>query len=173
MDNATPYLHIEPRIDPSCFVAPSANVVGDVTIGPRSSIWYQAVLRADIQSIRIGEESNIQDGCVVHLSRSCGVEVGDRVTCGHRAILHACRIADEVLVGMGAIVMDGAVVGTQSIVGAGALITQRQEIPPGSLVFGSPARVMRPLKTSERESIADYATRYVKVSETFMKRDNS
>ncbi len=154
------YLTTPPRIDPSAFVAPDARVVGDVSIGPHASIWYQAVLRADIHAITIGEGSNIQDGTIIHLSSDQGVEIGPHVTVGHRAIIHACQVESEVLVGMGAIIMDGAVIGTHSIIGAGAVVTQGAVIPSGSLVLGTPAKVIRSLRPEERQSIRRSAEKY-------------
>lgn len=153
-----------PRSGGPVFIAPGAVLVGDVRLGNDSSVWYQAVLRADIQRITIGDGSNIQDGSVIHLSSELGTIVGNYVTCGHRAILHACQIGDEVLVGMGAIVMDGAVVGTRSIVGAGALVTRGMEIPEGSLVLGSPARVVRALSLEEQRSNRLMAEKYIQVA---------
>ena len=116
------FLEREPSIHPSAFIAPSADIIGDVTIGEESSIWYGCVLRADINRIEIGERSNLQDGSVVHLSDRFGVSVGDDVTIGHKALIHACTVGDGALIGMGAILMDGAVIGASSIVGAGSLV---------------------------------------------------
>jgi len=167
------YLQKTPTLHPSVFVAPSADIVGDVTVGEKASIWYQAVLRGDINRIVIGPRSNIQDGSVVHLADDFGTCVGELVTCGHRAILHACTIRDEVLVGMGATVMDGAVVGARSIIGAGALVTMGTEIPPGSLVIGSPAKVVRKLDLKEQADIKTWAERYIHVSRHFIAQGKS
>ncbi len=153
-----------PVLGSGVFVAPNATVVGDVTLGEDSSVWYQAVLRADIESIVVGRGTNLQDGVIVHLSSDRGTLIGDWVTVGHRAILHACTIASEVLIGMGAIVMDGARVGERSIVGAGALVTMNQDIPPGSLVMGSPARVTRALSDEEQLRLKRLAEKYVSVA---------
>ena len=131
------------------YVAPNATVLGDVSIGPGSSIWFQSVIRADINVIRIGSETNIQDGSILHVADRYGLVIGNQVSCGHRAILHACTIEDRVLVGMNAIVMDGAEVGSGSIIGAGALVTKGTRIPPGSLVLGSPGQ-NRPLVDGRR-----------------------
>ncbi len=125
------HLDSSPRIHPTAFTAANATVIGDVTLGEESSVWFQCVLRADIHRIVIGPRSNIQDGAVVHLADDFGTEVGELVTVGHKAILHACKIADEVLVGMGAIVLDGAEIGARSIVGAGAIVTRGKLLPPG------------------------------------------
>lgn len=158
-----PFLSRTPQIDPTAFVAVSATVIGDVRIGPESSVWYGAVLRGDINRIEIGARSNIQDGAVLHLSAALPCLVGEQVTVGHRAVLHACTVGDQVLVGMGAIILDGSEIGEQCIIGAGALVTQNQKIPAGSLVMGSPARVVRPLTDKEREGLPEWAERYVRI----------
>jgi carbonic anhydrase/acetyltransferase-like protein (isoleucine patch superfamily) len=138
--------------------------MGDVTLGPDSSVWFQCVLRADIQSIVIGEGSNIQDGTVIHLASDLGTVVGRYVTVGHKAMLHACEIGDEVLIGMGAIVMDGAKIGSRSIVAAGSLVLKGFQAPEGSLVMGSPARIVRALNEEEQLGIRHWAEKYVQVS---------
>ncbi|NNE94316.1 MAG: gamma carbonic anhydrase family protein [Verrucomicrobiales bacterium] len=158
------HLEQNPSFPESVFIAPGAIVMGDVTLGEEASIWYQTVLRADIQSIEIGPGSNIQDGSVVHLASDLGTSIGSYVTCGHKAILHACTVDDEVLIGMGSIVMDGAEIGAQSIIGAGSLVTQGTKVPPGSLVVGSPARVVRALDSAERKSIRSWAEKYISVA---------
>ena len=152
------------QVDNSVFVAPGAVILGNVTLESNVSVWYQAVLRADIQAINVGPGSNIQDGSVIHLSSDLGTEVGSYVTCGHRAILHACTIDDEVLVGMGAIVMDGAEVGARSIIAAGALVTRGQIVPPGSLVMGSPGKVVRKLTRDEQIANRAMAEKYIHVA---------
>lgn len=159
-----PFLSEIPRIDESAFVAPGSVVLGAVSLGPESSVWYGSVLRADIERIRIGRGSNLQDGTIVHLASDRGTVVGDYVTCGHRCLLHACTVGDEVLVGMGATLMDGVEVGARSIIGAGALVTKGQLIPPGSLVMGSPARVVRPLTGDEQSGIRHWAEKYIHVA---------
>lgn len=157
------FLTRAPVIHHTAFIAPNATVIGDVTVGADSSVWYQSVLRADIERIVIGEGSNIQDSVVIHLASDRGVSVGDLVTVGHRAIIHACTLSREVLVGMGAIVMDGTEVGERSIIGAGAVLTKNQRIPPGSLVLGNPARVVRALSQEEQQGIRRTAEKYVHV----------
>jgi carbonic anhydrase/acetyltransferase-like protein (isoleucine patch superfamily) len=157
----------QPRIHPSAFVAPNATVIGDVEIAENASVWFQAVLRGDINRIRLGPGSNIQDGAVVHLADDFETSIGELVTCGHKAILHACSISDEVLIGMGAIILDGAEIGARSIIGAGALVTMGKVIPPGSLVIGSPARVVRQLDLAEQAEIKTWATRYVELSRRY------
>ena len=158
------YFERTPTLHPSSFVAPGATVIGDVTLGEDSSVWYHCVLRADINEIKIGDRSNIQDGSVIHLADDFGTYVGNDVTVGHKALLHGCRIEDEVLVGMGAIILDGAVIGTRSIVGAGALVTKEKIIPPGSLVMGSPAKVVRSLDQAEQLAVKSWAEKYIEVA---------
>lgn len=150
-----------PQVGQGVYIARGATVIGDVTLGDRVSIWYGAVLRGDINAIVVGEGSNIQDNAVVHLADDYGALIGRHVTVGHSAIVHACTIGDECLIGMGATVLDGAVIGAQSIIGAGALVTQRTVIPPGSMVLGSPAKVVRPLTPQEREGLKYWAEKYV------------
>lgn len=157
-----------PNVDPSAFIAASADLIGAVTIGEEASIWYASVLRADINQITIGARSNIQDGCVIHLESGQGTEVGQYVTVGHKAILHACWIDNEVLVGMGAIVMDGVEIGARSIIGAGALVTMGTKVPEGSLVLGSPARVIRQLSLEEQASVKGWAENYVQLSRRYL-----
>ena len=164
------FLDTPPAIHPTAFVAPGASVIGDVTLAEESSVWFQAVLRGDINRIVIGPRSNVQDGAVVHLADDLGTFVGELVTVGHKAILHACTIADEVLVGMGAIILDGAEIGARSIIGAGALVTGGKKIPPGSLVLGSPAKVVRTLSPEEQAGIRVWAEKYVALSHAYRER---
>lgn len=154
------FLKKKPALGRGVYVARGAVVVGDVAIGEGSSVWYNAVLRGDINFIRVGHHSNIQDNAVLHLADDFPCVVGDYVTVGHSAVVHACTIGDDVLIGMGAIILDGAVIGRQSLIGAGALVTQRTQIPEGSLVIGSPAKVVRPLTAQEKESIRLLALKY-------------
>jgi len=162
------YLSRQPEIDPTAFVAPNATVAGAVTLGAESSVWFGAVLRGDINAIRVGAQSNIQDGAVVHVGDDFGAQIGERVTVGHGAIVHGCTVDDEVLVGMGAIILDGAHIGARSIVGAGALVTGGKKIPPGSMVLGSPAKVVRTLSLDEQKSIKEWARRYVELSRLYI-----
>jgi len=164
------YLDARPTIHPTAFVAPGADLVGDVTLAEESSVWFQTVLRADINRIVIGPSSNVQDGSVVHLADDYGVFLGELVTVGHKAVLHACTIADEVLVGMGAIILDGSEIGARSIIGAGALVTGGKKIPPGSLVLGSPAKVVRTLSLDEQTGIKVWAEKYVELSRAYKAR---
>lgn len=162
-NNPPPFLLRTPQIDPTAFIAPGAVLLGDVTVGKNASIWYNAVLRGDINSITVGEGSNVQDGSVLHLSAEHGCHIGKYVTVGHMAMLHACTIGDEVLVGMGAIILDGVEIGDRCIIGAGALITQGKKIPPGSMVLGSPAKVVRSLTDEEQAGLRAWAERYVRL----------
>ena len=155
------YLNTDPKIDPSAYIAEGATVIGAVDLKRDVSIWHSAVLRGDINSITIDEGSNIQDGSVVHLADDFGVSIGKYVTVGHSAVIHACTIQDECLIGMNATILDGAVIGKQSIIGANALVTKGTQIPEGSLVLGSPAKVVRPLTEEERLSIKPWAEKYI------------
>lgn len=157
----------KPCIAPSAFIASGAVVVGAVSIGESASFWYQCVARGDINHIRIGPRSNVQDGTVIHVSDDYPAVIGEGVSVGHRAIIHACEIGDETLVGMGAIIMDGAVVGPRCIIGAGALVTKGTIVPEGSLVIGSPARAVRKLSRIEMEQNAALAEKYVEVARRY------
>jgi carbonic anhydrase/acetyltransferase-like protein (isoleucine patch superfamily) len=153
-----------PRIAGDAFVAHSADVIGDVTIGPRSSIWYGAVVRADVESIRIGSETSIQDNTVIHVDSSgFSTIVGDRVTVGHSVVLHGCRIGDDALIGIGSIVLNGAEIGAGAMIGAGSVVTQGTKIPPGMLALGSPARVKRPLTEEEKRHTREGVAHYVEL----------
>jgi gamma-carbonic anhydrase len=160
-------LQLGPRIHPTAFVVPTATVVGDVTLSEESSVWYGAVLRGDINRIMIGPRTNIQDNVVVHLADDFPAIIGELVTVGHSAIVHACMIDDEVLVGMGAIILDGAEIGARSIVGANTLVTVGMKVPPGSLVLGSPGRVVRQLSGDEQIAIKGWALKYAQNSKFF------
>jgi len=164
----TRHLGTAPRIHPTTFAAANATIIGDVALGEESSVWYHCVLRGDINSITIGPRSNIQDGAVVHISDDFGTEVGELVTVGHKAVLHACKIDSEVLVGMGAIVLDGAEIGARSIIGAGAVVTGGKIFPSGSLILGTPAKVVRTLTLEEQAGIREWADRYVTLSREYM-----
>jgi carbonic anhydrase/acetyltransferase-like protein (isoleucine patch superfamily) len=155
------FLRKKPKLGKNVYVASTAVVIGDVTLGAHSSIWYGAVLRGDINRIVVGHHSNVQDNAVLHLADDYACVLGNWVTVGHSAVVHACKVGDEVLVGMGAVILDGAVIGKQSIIGAKALVTQRTKIPPGSLVLGAPARVVRKLTQEERAGLKWWAQKYV------------
>ncbi|MBC8097650.1 MAG: gamma carbonic anhydrase family protein, partial [Akkermansiaceae bacterium] len=155
------FLRQEPKLGQGVYIARGAVVLGDVQLGDFSSVWYNAVLRGDINRIVVGHHTNIQDNAVLHLADDFPCALGNYVTVGHSAVVHACEVGDEVLVGMGAIILDGAVIGEQSIIGARALVTQGMKIPPGSMVLGSPAKVVRPLTEKERASLKHWADKYV------------
>lgn len=146
------------------FVAANATIHGDVELGRQSSVFYGAVLRGDIHEIRVGEGTNIQDNAVVHLGDDYGAYIGAWSTIGHAAIIHACTIGDECLIGMGATVLDGARIGARSIVGANSLVPQRFECPPGSMVYGSPAKVVRALSEEEQRGLRKWAEKYIEVA---------
>jgi carbonic anhydrase/acetyltransferase-like protein (isoleucine patch superfamily) len=155
------FLRRQPRLGKGVYIARGAVVLGDVELKARSSVWYNAVVRGDINRIVIGRGSNIQDNAVLHLADDYPCLIGEFVTVGHAAIVHACTVEDEVLVGMGATILDGAVIGAQSIVGANALVTQGAQVPAGSLVLGAPARVVRALTPGERAGLKSWADKYV------------
>lgn len=152
---------LAPSIDPAAWVAPSADLVGDVRLAARASVWFGAVIRADNTPIILGEESNFQDGAIGHSDPGAPLTIGARVTVGHQAILHGCTVEDEALIGMGARILNGAVIGAQCIVGAGALVTEGKLFEPRSLIVGSPARTIRTLTDDQvamlRISAAHYA----------------
>jgi len=156
------FLRKQPTLGAGVYIASTAVVLGDVTLGAHSSVWYNAVLRGDINRIVVGDYSNIQDNSVLHLADDFPCILGNYVTVGHSAIVHACTVEDECLIGMGATILDGAIIGGQSIVGANALVTQGARIPPGSMVLGSPAKVVRALTPAERDSLRTWAEKYVK-----------
>jgi carbonic anhydrase/acetyltransferase-like protein (isoleucine patch superfamily) len=157
-----PFAGISPRLGEGVFVADTASVIGDVVIGVRSSIWYGTVLRADVEKIRVGSETSIQDNTVIHVDSSgFSTEVGDRVTVGHSVVLHGCRIANGALIGIGSIVLNGAEIGEQAMIGAGSLVTPGTKIPPGVLALGSPARVKRPLTDEEKRHVQLGVANYI------------
>jgi carbonic anhydrase/acetyltransferase-like protein (isoleucine patch superfamily) len=148
----------------AAFVAGNATVLGDVILGPNSSVWYGCVLRGDINAIVVGEGSNVQDGTIVHLADDYGVRIGNFTTIGHAAIVHACDIGNECLIGMGATILDGAQIGDRCIVGANALVTQRFVAPPGSMILGAPAKVVRPLTSEEQQGLRRWSEKYIEVA---------
>jgi carbonic anhydrase/acetyltransferase-like protein (isoleucine patch superfamily) len=163
------YRGVLPRVHPTAFVDDSAQVIGDVEIGADSSVWMSAVIRGDVHWIRIGNRSNIQDGTVIHvMNRTHPTTIGDNVTVGHGALLHGCTIEDRCLIGIGAILLNGARIGSDSIVAAGTLVLEEMKVPPRSLVMGSPGKVKRTLTDAEVESIMGLADRYVGYRLDFM-----
>jgi carbonic anhydrase/acetyltransferase-like protein (isoleucine patch superfamily) len=157
-------------LHPTAFIAPGAVVVGAVALGPRSSVWFNTVLRGDTDRIELGEDSNIQDNSTVHMDEGFPAIIGKRVTIGHRAIIHGCVIEDDCLIGMGAIVLSGARIGTGSLIGAGAVVREGQQIPPGSLAVGLPARVIGPTEDSHRAAIREGTEHYVALSREYLAR---
>ena len=154
-----------PVIATTAFIAPSADVIGEVVIGEQSSVWFQVVIRGDVNHITIGSRTNIQDHSMLHVTRKTSpLVVGDEVTVGHRVTLHGCTVGNRVLVGMGAIILDDAVIGDDCVVGAGSLVTKGKTFPNGSLIMGSPAKVARPLTPEELAFLRKSADNYVKDS---------
>ena len=158
------FLGSKPVVSEDAYIAPGATVLGDVELGPQSSVWPSAVLRGDINFIRVGRATNIQDGAIVHLSDEYPSVLGDEVTVGHAAVVHACKIDDGVLIGMHATILDGSVVGEGSIIGAHTLVKSGMEVPPGSLVLGAPGRVVRQLSADEIKANRALAQKYVAVA---------
>lgn len=157
------FIGASPIFDDSNFIAPSADVIGDVHLGRNASIWFNATVRGDVHWIRIGEASNIQDNAVVHVTHgSAPTDIGAFVTVGHSAVVHGCRIEDGALIGIGAVVLDHAIIGEGSLIGARALVTSRTKIPPRSLVMGAPAKVVRELSDEEVENVRQFARNYVR-----------
>jgi carbonic anhydrase/acetyltransferase-like protein (isoleucine patch superfamily) len=168
-----PYRGRLPVVDPTAYVDASAQVIGDVEIGVDSSVWMNVVVRGDVNHIRIGRRSNVQDGTIVHVMHEAHPTViGDDVTIGHAAVVHGCTIEDRVLIGMGAIVLNGARVSSDSIVAAGSLVPEGAVIPPRSLAMGSPAKVRRQLSDAEVASILDYSGNYVRYRLDYMNAED-
>lgn len=159
---------ITPTIPKSAFIEETAVVIGDVTIGEDSSVWFNAVVRGDVHSVRIGHRTNVQDLSILHVTHGTHpLVIGNDVTIGHHVVLHGCTIQDRVLIGMGAIIMDGAVVGEDTVVGAGALVTEGTIVPPKSLIMGSPAKVKRPVTDQELAWIKESAENYVQYARQY------
>jgi carbonic anhydrase/acetyltransferase-like protein (isoleucine patch superfamily) len=169
-----PYRGQLPVVDPTAFVDQTAQVIGDVEIGAESSVWMNVVIRGDVHRIRVGARSNVQDNTVVHaMKNTYPTIVGDNVTIGHSAVIHGCTIKNRVLIGIGAIVLNGAEIGEDSIIAAGALVTERAVVPPRSLVMGRPGKVTRQLTDQEVQSIQGYADRYVGYRLDYMNPDRA
>jgi carbonic anhydrase/acetyltransferase-like protein (isoleucine patch superfamily) len=154
----------EPQVDPEAFVAPTASVIGSVTLGAGASVWYGAVLRGDVEAISVGASSNVQDNCTLHADPGFPVTVGERVSIGHNAVVHGATVEDDCLIGMGATVLNGAVIGAGSLVAAQALVPQGMVVPPGSLVAGVPAKVRRELSEEERQGVTLNGTMYAELA---------
>lgn len=161
------YKEKKPFVHESAFVAPTAVIIGDCTIGEESSVWFGAVLRGDTENIVIGQGSNIQDNCTIHPEYDYPVEIGNHVTVGHNCILHGCRVKDHALIGMGAIILNGAVIEENVIVAAGSLVPQNKVIPKNSLAMGSPAKVIRSLTQEELGELMENATEYIIKKESY------
>src|SRR3984885_12672741 len=163
-----PYRGALPKIAASAYIDPSAQVIGDVTVGERSSVWPNVTARGDVNSIHIGDDSNIQDNSVLHCDAGLfPLNIGDRVTVGHLAMLHGCTIEDDCLIGIGAVVLNGAKIGRGSVIAAGAVVPEGAEVPPHSMVMGVPAKVKRPVTDQERERFRLNTQRYVELARTF------
>lgn len=156
-----------PQVHPTAFVADSAQVVGRVTLGEGSSVWFNTVIRADNEPMTIGAGSNIQDGCVLHSDTGFPLNVGERVTVGHQVVLHGCTVGDESLIGIGAVVLNGAKIGKHCIVGAGSLVTEGKEFPDGSMILGSPAKVVRQLTPEQIDGLRRSAQHYIANAQRF------
>lgn len=162
-----PHKGLEPKIDDSCFISPSADIIGKVEIGEQSSVWFQVVIRGDVNHVKIGKRTNVQDGCVLHCTRDkppmkgSPLIIGDDVTIGHRVTLHGCTLKNRILIGMNATIMDGAVISDDSLVAAGSLVTMGKTFPPKSLIQGSPAKAIRELTAEELAIVHASAKNYV------------
>jgi gamma-carbonic anhydrase len=164
------FLMKKPTLGTGVYIAEGAAVLGDVTLGDYSSVWFNAVLRGDLNRIVIGHHCNIQDNAVLHLADRFPCVLGNYVTVGHATVVHACTIGDEVLVGMGSIILDGAIIGAQTIIGARALVPQNMQVPPGSLVLGTPAKVVRQLTPEQRSDLKRMAKKYVKIAAYYLQK---
>jgi carbonic anhydrase/acetyltransferase-like protein (isoleucine patch superfamily) len=154
----------EPQVDPGAFVAPTASVIGDVTLHAGASVWYGAVVRGDVETITVGADANVQDNVTLHADPGFPVSVGERVSIGHNAVVHGATVEDDCLIGMGATVLNGAVIGAGSLVAAQALVPQGMVVPPGSLVAGVPAKVRRELSEEERQGVTLNGTMYAELA---------
>ena len=160
---------VKPTVPKSCLIEETAVVIGEVVMGEDCSVWFNAVIRGDVNYIRIGERTNVQDLCMLHVTHDIHpLIIGNDVTIGHNVVLHGCTIQDRVLVGMGAIIMDGAVIGEDSVVGAGALVVEGTIVPPKSLILGAPAKVKRPVTDEELAWIKESAENYVRYARQYM-----
>lgn len=156
-----------PHLGKNVYTAPGAVVRGDVAIGDNSSVWFHAVVRAEAGSAVIGEKTNIQDNCVLHVDHGADIQIGSQVTIGHGAIIHGCTVKDNTLIGMGAIIMNHAVIGENCIIGAGTLITQNTVIPDNSLVLGNPGKIIRTVTEAEKENIRRNADYYMEEARAY------
>jgi len=162
-----PFNGASARIHPTCYVADTALLIGPVTLEENASVWFQSVLRADFDQIKIGKNSNIQDSCILHVEPDRPVVIGERVTLGHGTIAHSCRIGSNTLIGMRSVILDGAEIGEWCIIGAGSLVTERTKIPDGTVAWGAPARAVRKLDDKGRQLIEDRWRSYVKLAKSY------
>lgn len=170
MEGVIAYKGMYPQIAKDVFIAPGAFVIGDVVIGSKSSVWFYTIVRGDVNFIRIGEETNIQDHSMLHVTtEKFPLHIGSRVTVGHRAVIHGCTVGDECLIGMGSIILDGAKIGNQCIVAAGAVVPPGMEVPERSLVMGVPAKVQKQLSDDDARRLIETAKHYVRLAEEYMK----
>jgi carbonic anhydrase/acetyltransferase-like protein (isoleucine patch superfamily) len=165
-----PFKGVYPTIDPTAYVAPGVVIIGDVVIGPESSIWFGTIVRADVHYIRLGSQTNIQDQCVLHVTGgSHPLNVGNRITVGHRAIIHGCTIEDGCLIGMGAVLLDGSHVGEEAIVAAGSVVPEGTHIPPRTLAMGAPATPLREVTETELTRAKSSTSHYIELAEIYRK----
>ena len=164
-----PFKNKSPKIHPSVFIAPGAHIIGDVAIGKKSSIWFTAVLRGDLSAIRVGENTNIQDGCLLHVDRGVPCVLKNGIIMGHQATAHSCVVEDGVLIGIGARILSGAKIGAYSLIGAGAVVLENAVIPPYSLVLGVPGKVVRTLSKKDAVHQIDHAVRYAALASQYKK----
>ena len=165
------WTNMKPELGKDTFIASGAHVIGDVVAGNETNIWFNVVIRGDVNTIRIGFRTNIQDNSVVHVTRGTGpTSIGSDVTIGHSAIIHACTVEDNCLIGMGAVILDGAIIRKNSLVAAGSVVTPGKDFPPGSMIMGSPAKVVRALTEQEIKSIQDSADHYVELARSYFPR---
>ena len=161
------YKGIEPKIGNNVFIAEGVDIIGRITLADNCNIWYQTAMRGDVDEIVVGENTNIQEGSVVHVSAGYPTIIGKNVTIGHKAIVHACKIGDNTLIGMGSIVLDGAEIGEFTLLGAGSLVPPGKKIPSGVLAMGSPAKVIRNLTDEEKQNLIESAKKYVKLANDY------
>jgi carbonic anhydrase/acetyltransferase-like protein (isoleucine patch superfamily) len=166
-----PYKGVEPKMGEGCFIAPSADIAGKVEIGDRANIWFNASIRGDLDWVRIGKRSSIQDNSVLHNDKGLPVEIGDDVIVGHRAVVHGAMIGDGSLIGMGAVVLSGAKIGKNCIIGAGSVVTERTVIPDGSIALGTPAKVVKPAGEEHIKRIRMTVEEYLELSADYQKED--
>ena len=159
---------LTPKVNESNFIAPNATLIADVSLGKQTSIWFNVVIRADVASINIGEQTNIQDGSILHVDAQFPMTIGNKVTVGHKVMLHGCTIGDNTLIGMNAVVLNGANIGKNCLIGANSLVTENMQVPDGHLVMGSPAKIIKPLDESTRAMFTKSAMHYVENGQRYL-----